>query len=186
MSKVTNLVLAYRRHLEVPWDPGVAAIQRIIFAVYAKEDELRLRAITDEFRQATMHANKKWLLIDLTDAFPSWMAANEHREAYFECPSDLEGYPAGDINVFVAWLVKGLNEQIARESGSDTVVALMGVGSLFGIAHVSTVVARIQDAIRGRLLVFFPGEFRPENHTYCLLDARAGWNYLALPLLAND
>lgn len=41
---------------------------------------------------------------------------------------------------------------------------------------------RVEDAIRGRLLVFFPGEYQ-ENH-YRLLDARDGWNYHAVPITA--
>jgi hypothetical protein len=44
----------------------------------------------------------------------------------------------------------------------------------------------IKDAIQGRLLVFFPGEHHPDSHTYRLLDARDGWNYLAIPLTANE
>ena len=48
------------------------------------------------------------------------------------------------------------------------------------------VVEGIKESVQGRLLVFFPGEHHPENHTYRLLDARDGWNYLAVPLLAQD
>jgi hypothetical protein len=48
-SKVAKLVSAYRQHLTVPWQAGLAAIQRVIFAVYDKADELRLRANIDEF-----------------------------------------------------------------------------------------------------------------------------------------
>ena len=29
-------------------------------------------------------------------------------------------------------------------------------------------------------------EYHPENHAYRLLDARDGWNYLAVPLLAKE
>ncbi len=54
----------------------------------------------------------------------------------------------------------------------------MGVGTLFALARVSSVVEGIKEAVDGRLLVFFPGEHHPENHTYRLLDARDGWNYL--------
>jgi hypothetical protein len=35
----------------------------------------------------------------------------------------------------------------------------------------------VNSAIRGRLLVFFPG--RHDGSNYRLLDARDGWNYLA-------
>ena len=185
-SKVTKLVSAYRQHLTVPWQGGLAAIQRVIFAVYDKTDELRLRANVEEFALVTKEAGKQWLLIDVTDAFPQWMAAQEYRDAYFEDPEDLSGYQAGELTEFVASLIDQLKVRIATEAGPDAVVALLGVGSLFGLARVSTVVEGIKDAVPGRLLVFFPGEHHPENHTYRLLDARDGWNYLAVPLLATD
>ena len=52
-SKVAKLASAYRQHLSVPWQPGLAAIQRVIFAVYDKADELRLRANVGEFELLT-------------------------------------------------------------------------------------------------------------------------------------
>ena len=185
-SKVAKLVAAYRHTLTVPWQSGLAAIQRVIFAVYDKTDELRLRANVDECALATQQAGKRWLLIDVTSAFPKWMAAQENREAYFDCPEDMSGYKGGELTEFVASLVLHLKARIAAEADADTVVALLGVGSLFGLARVSLLVEGIKDAVQGRLLVFFPGEHHPENHTYRLLDARDGWNYLAVPLLAKD
>ena len=185
-SKVAKLVSAYRQHLTVPWQAGLAAIQRVIFAVYDKTDELRLRANVEEFALVTQQASKKWLLLDLTNAFPEWMAAQEYRDAYFESPEDLAGYQTGELTEFVAALTAKLKSRISAESVADTVVAVMGVGTLFGLARVSSVVEGIKDAVEGRLLVFFPGEHHPENHTYRLLDARDGWNYLAVPLLAKD
>ena len=186
MSKVAKLVSAYRRHLTVPWQAGLAPVQRVIFAVYDKTDELRLRANVEEFALATQEAGKRWLLIDLTNAFPEWMAAQEYREAYFENPEDLTGYQTGEIAEFVASLVDQLKTRIAAGAGPDTVVALMGAASLFGVSRVSTVVEGIKEGVQGRLLVFFPGEYHPEAHIYRLLDARDGWNYLAVPLLASD
>ena len=185
-SKVTKLVATYRQHLTVPWQAGLAAVQRVIFAVYDKSDELRLRANADEFALVTQQAGKQWLLIDVTNAFPQWMAAQEYRDAYFESPEDLAGYQTGELTEFISDLIAQLKTRIAAESNADTVVALLGVGSMFGLARVSTIVEGIKDAVAGRLLVFFPGEHHPENHTYRLLDARDGWNYLAVPLLAND
>ena len=185
-SKVAKLVSAYRQHLTVPWQGGLAAIQRVIFAVYDKADELRLRANVEEFALATQQAGKHWLLLDLTNSFPEWMAAQEYREAYFEAPEDLAGYQAGELTEFIADLNARLKARISAEAGPDTVVALLGVGTLFGLARVSSVVEGIKEAVDGRLLVFFPGEHHPENHIYRLLDARDGWNYLAVPLLAQD
>lgn len=185
-SKVAKLVSAYRQHLTVPWQTGLAAIQRVIFAVYDKADELRLRANLEEFALVTQQAGKKWLVLDVTNAFPEWMAGQEYRDAYFECPEDLAGYQSGELTEFIADLKAQLKARIAADAGPDTVVALIGVGTLFGLARVSSVVEGIKDAVPGRLLVLFPGEHHPENHTYRLLDARDGWNYLAVPLLAQD
>jgi hypothetical protein len=185
-SKVAKLVSAYRQHLTVPWQAGLAAIQRVIFAVYDKADELRLRANIGEFELATQQAGKQWLLVDVTNAFPEWMATQEYCDAYFESPEDLAGYQAGELTEFVADLNAKLRARISAEAGPDSVVALLGVGTLFGLARVSSVVEGIKEAVQGRLLVFFPGEHHPENHTYRLLDARDGWNYLAVPLLPKD
>ena len=185
-SRVNKLVSAYRQHITVPWQASLAAVQRVIFAVYDKTDELRLRANVDEFALVTQQVGKQWMLMDVTNAFPEWMAAQEYRDAYFESPEDLAGYQCGELTEFVADLVNRLKGRITAEAGPETVVALLGVGALFGLARVSSVVEGIKDAVPGRLLVFFPGEHHPENHTYRLLDARDGWNYLAMPLLARD
>jgi hypothetical protein len=185
-SKLAKLLSVYRQHLTVPWQEGLAAIQRVIFVVYDKTDELRLRANVDEFALVTQQAEKKWLLIDVTNAFPEWMASLEYRDAYFENPEDLAGYPMGELSEFIESLISKLKAQIAATAGTDTVVALLGVGSLFGLSRVSTLVEGIKNSVPGRLLVFFPGEHHPENHTYRLLDARDGWNYLAVPLIATE
>jgi hypothetical protein len=42
----------------------------------------------------------------------------------------------------------------------------------------------VEQAIRGRLVLFFPGEY--ENRNYRLLDARDGWNYLAVPITLHS
>jgi hypothetical protein len=158
----------------------------VIFAVYDKTDELRLRAQVGEFSLATQQAGKRWLLIDLTDAFPHWMASQEYRDAYFDYPADLEGWQSGELAGFVRDLVTLLRTRIVAEADAQTVVALLGTGTLFGLARVSSIVDGIKDAVPGRLLVFFPGEHHPETHSYRLLDARDGWNYLAVPLTAQD
>ena len=185
-TKIDKLLSAYREQLTVPWQAGLAAIQRVIFAVYDKSDELRMRANVDEFALVTEQAGKRWMLLDVTSAFPEWMSQQEYRDSYFDNPEDLAGYQSGSLIEFTASLVDKLKLHIAAESGPETVVALMGVGTLFGLARVSSIVEGIKEAVGGRLLVFFPGEYQPDGHTYRLLDARDGWNYLAVPLLAQS
>ena len=67
--------------------------------------------------------------------------------------------------------------------GKDFVVAVKGVGSLFGFVKVKEVVDKLAPLVSGRLLVFFPGSF--ENNNYRLLDGYDGWNYLAVPITAD-
>ena len=70
-----------------------------------------------------------------------------------------------------------------REIGEESVVALKGVGSLFGFLKVKEVVDKLAPLVKGRLLVFFPGSY--ENNNYRLLDGYDGWNYLAVPITAD-
>jgi hypothetical protein len=62
-------------------------------------------------------------------------------------------------------------------------VAVFGVGTLFGFTRVSKVLRLLEGDIRGRLVVFFPGHY--EQNNYRLLDARDGWNYLAVPITVH-
>ena len=62
-------------------------------------------------------------------------------------------------------------------------VGLSGLAALFGIIRVSALIEQVERFVRGRLLVFFPGEW--EGNHYRFLDARDGWNYRAVPITAN-
>jgi hypothetical protein len=64
------------------------------------------------------------------------------------------------------------------------VVAVIGIGSLYGIVRASAVIDRLVRStdIPGRLMFFFPGD--RDRRNYRLLKARDGWNYLATPIEA--
>ena len=70
-----------------------------------------------------------------------------------------------------------------KNISDDFVVALQGVGSLFGFLKVKEVVDKLAPKVKGRLLVFFPGSY--EDNNYRLLDGYDGWNYLAVPITAD-
>ena len=55
-------------------------------AVYAPEEERRLRLHLPEFETASKKAGYDWALIDISDEFETWMAAHEYRDAYFANP----------------------------------------------------------------------------------------------------
>jgi len=180
-NRVERLIKRYERSVELPWERRLAGVQRVWFAIYNKTDERRIRARLDEFAIATTRAGHGWRLCDLTDSFPTWMANQEYRESYFEEPESLE-ILLPDFHEYVIGQLRLVLED--DQVGPETVVAVIGIASLFGFTRVSKVVNEVAGCIRGRLLVFFPGEH--EDNNYRLLDARDGWNYMAVPITAHD
>jgi hypothetical protein len=182
VSYVDELIAAYRRFVALPWQQNLAPPQRVWMAVYPPEHERRVRLHVPAFKAATNEHQHPWALIDITTSFESWMAAHDYRDAYFEDPDLLETALTG----FFGYLVDSVRAQLAERKAPDGVVALLGAGTLFGLGDgvkVSALINRVSDAITGRLLVFFPGQH--EGSSYRLLDARDGWNYLAIPITPN-
>jgi Domain of unknown function (DUF1788) len=179
MGRIEELAARYAEHIATPWQRTVSGAQRVIIVVYESELERVLRARLGEFAIRTEATGHSWLFVDLTDAFPRWMADDEYRDAYFESPDDLEL----KINAeFAEHVAERIRKTITRpEADEQTVVAVLGVGTLFGFARVSEILSLVERDIRGRLVVFFPGEY-DGNNNYRLLDARDGWNYLAVPI----
>lgn len=182
MSRLERLIQNYRDHIATPWPLGISGIERVIFVVYPPADELKFRIYIDEFELRTREAGRGWNLLDLTDAFPQWMASHPYRDKYFHRPTLLAGYNEGRLTEFTAHLVEQTRTQVAEADAND-VVALAGVSTLFGVSSVSEVVNGAASAINGRLVVFFPGE--KEDNIYRLLDARDGWNYMAHAITAD-
>ncbi|HYH17975.1 MAG TPA: BREX protein BrxB domain-containing protein [Azospirillum sp.] len=178
MARIEDLAKVYERHIKLPWQRTVAGAQRIIMLVYEKEAERALRARLKNFEIATAEAGKAWRTVDITDSFAAWMAGEEYRDAYFEMPEDLQLKLDAEFAGFVADRIRSALTDPAVDE--DTVVAVIGAGSLFGFTRLSRVLTLVEPDIRGRLLVFFPGQY--EDNTYRLLDARDGWNYLAVPI----
>ncbi len=182
MSYVEDLLAAYRRFVALPWQQNLAPPQRVWMAVYPPDHERRLRLHVPAFGVASNEHHHPWALIDLTTSFERWMGQHDYRDAYFEDPELLEtALPA-----FFDHLVAEVRAQLAEHAKPDGVVGLLGADTLFGLGDavkVSALLNAVNDAIAGRLLVFFPGEH--EGNSYRLLDARDGWNYLAIPITPN-
>jgi len=181
MSEIDLLVREYERFVALPWQSHVAGPERVWSAVYDPSQDRRLRLRNAEFEIATQKANHTWRFADLTDAFAHWMASHKYREAYFQRPhlmtdAVLAGFKATVVEQMVAALT-------SPDVDANTVVAVGGLAALFGLVRASEVLEAVAPSIRGRLLVFFPGSY--ENKMYRLLDARDGWNYLAIPITAQ-
>lgn len=180
MSKIKRLIQSYSKYVAIPWRSDAAAAQRVIFCVYNETEELRLRAKIDEFEIATRQSGHEWAVFDLTDTFAEWLAGQRYAKSYFQKPNLLSPllpkYIAYITDTFEAFLKE-------KNAGDNSVVALKGVGSLFGFLKVKDVVDKLAPMVKGRLLVFFPGSY--ENNNYRLLDGYDGWNYLAVPITAD-
>ena len=174
MANIDDLIRAYKRFAALPWNKNVSGPERVWMCIYQPREERRLRHRLGEFELATKSAGHDWLLFDLTDSFERWMSGHEYREDYFASPDDLD--------LALDEFSEGLKQELrsALDTGGNTVVALLGAGSLFGVSSVSSLIQKVADSVPGRLLVFFPGE--KEGNNYRLLDARDGWNYLATPI----
>jgi len=150
--------------------------------VYDKELERDILAHKGEFEIATKQANHDWLEVNVASAFAEWIAAAEYRDAYFEAPDDLQLKLESEFTGFVADKIRAaLNRQ---DVSASSVVAVFGVGALFAFTRVSQVLKLVEPSIRGRLVLFFPGQY--EQNNYRLLDARDGWNYLAVPITLDS
>lgn len=180
MASVEGLISAYERFVSGEWARSIAPQERVWFALYEPRDERRLRLRIGAFEEATVRAGHGWLACDLTDGFARWMASQEYRESYFASPQLFTPDLLDDFAASVAASVRGVLESADEES----VVAVYGVASLFGFARVSALLERVVPEVRGRLLIFFPGEHDGAN--YRLLDARDGWNYLAIPITSQE
>ena len=182
MTRIENLAEQYGRHIATPWQRTVAGAQRVVMVVYDKELERTLRARKLAFETATRQAGHEWHEVDLSRIFAEWMAQDDYRDEYFVSPEDLQLKLDAEFAEYVA---ERLSEQLTQLGVTETsVVAVFGVGTIFGFAHISQILKAVENDIRGRLVVFFPGHH--ERNNYRLLDARDGWNYLAVPITLHS
>ena len=177
MSEIEVLLSRYVRYVRLPWDHKLAGAQKVWFARYDPGQERRLRLRIGEFQTATINAGHTWRLVDITDAFAEWMTNHEYKGEYFEQPEDMELALVDFADAVAEQVRKTLNQPDVDE---NTVVALLGLASLFGLARVAELIGKVDSEISGRLLAFFPGQRDGSN--WRLLNARDGWNYHAVPI----
>jgi hypothetical protein len=178
MSRIDQLAAVFRDHVAVGWPSGSSGAQRVIMIVYDPNEERALRSKIDLFAQGARTHNYGWHSIDLTSSFGRWLGQHRYREGYFEEPHMLS---AGANERFTQCAADSVLRVLGRPEHTEReIVGLIGVASLFGVASVSDVLARVDHAIKGRLAIFFPG--RARDGRYRLLDARDGWDYHAVSI----
>jgi hypothetical protein len=178
MTAVDRLLSNYSRQVRLPWPTNVSGKQRVWFAVYPPGEERRVRARLPQFEAITLAASHGWTTVDLTRLLPEFLAAHKYRESIFQKPEHLR--VGNHLEVHAATLVK---EACSRE-GAGSVVAVTGLASLFDFVRVSSLIERVEDAVLGRLLALFPGEYA--GNVYRFMDARDGFNYMAVPITSTE
>lgn len=178
MSAIDRLLANYSRQVRLPWSANVSGKQRVWFAVYPPAEERRVRARLPQFEELTLGAGHGWSTIDLTGLLPEYLAAHKYREPIFQKPQHLRA--GSEIEVRAAALVN----EACSNADDDSVVTITGLASLFDYMRVSSLIERVEDSVRGRLLVLFPGEY--QGNIYRFMDARDGFNYMAVPITSTE
>jgi hypothetical protein len=180
MNAIDRLVANYDRQVRLHWPANISGKQRIWFAVYPPAEERRLRARLPQFETVTLEAQHGWTTVDLTGLLPEFVGAHEYREGIFQEP----GYFNANSELEAAAAERVRQACSGAEAGADDVVAMLGLASLFDFMRVSSLMERVEDDVRGRLLVFFPGEY--QRNVYRFMDARDGFNYMAVPITSTE
>jgi hypothetical protein len=182
MSRIDDLIANYERFVALPWQSNLAPAQKVWMAVYSPDEEKRLRLHLQAFETASRKAGYGWGLINISDEFEKWMVSQEYRESYFANPEFMK---TAMVNFF-SQLIEDVKTQLRAQTTKENIVGLVGASSLYGLGEkvkLSALVEAVQDEVKGRLLVFFPGEVEGDN--YRLLDAKDGWNYHATLITAE-
>jgi len=175
MSRVSDLVGAYKAELHLTWKDNVSGGERVWMLVYPPDLERQMRHSLPNLGLATTQAGHDWIVLDGTDDFGHWLSSHRHAEAFYEEPSDLT---QSILDQFETTLVARIRQAL-EAAPTGAVVSLVGIGSIFPFLRASSVIKSVDSAVAGRLLVLFPGLHDPETHSFRLLDARDGFNYRA-------
>ena len=179
-SKIDQLLSAYELVINEPWSSSLSGQERVWFLVYDPAEQRKVDLRIGDFEMATTKAGKRWITISLKKCFPTWMSYHDYKEEYFAEPETLVDQLEAEFKQFATdFLIKEM-ERFGTDT--NTLIAITDISSMFGFSRMSDVLNGCANAFKGRMLIFFPGEY-DKNH-YRLLDARDGWSYLARPITA--
>lgn len=178
MNYVERLIEALSQQLRHPWGHDKSGGERVWFLVFDPDRLRTVLARKDAFQLATEAAGKRWEEIDISRSFGRWMAGHRYAARYFARPK-LASTIAEDYATVLAAEIK--QHIMERQVDEETLLVMTGTEALYGILKLSHITRLIEDHVSGRLLVFFPGEYREPQYRF--LDARDGWNYLAIPIV---
>ncbi len=178
ISKTDALINKYESVVKEPWNQKLSGQEKVWFLVYDPSEQRKILFRIGDFERITRKYDKNWAEVDLADCFPNWMAQHEYREEYFEQPDGIQDPIEAEFKAYVVDKITRVLSEI--KDIENSVLAITNVNALFGFIKLSDVLQELYPLNKGRLLVFFPGEY--QNNQYRLMDARDGWSYLARPI----
>lgn len=170
--------MAYDKVVNEPWSNSLSGQERVWFLVYDPAEQRKIDLRMGDFESATKKAKKNWVSISLKSCFPEWMTNHDYREDYFANPEYLVDQLEAEFIPYAIDFLKSRFKELVADK--NTLIAIKDVSSFFGFGRLSEILKSCDNDFKGRLLIFFPGEF--EHNQYRLLDARDGWDYLARPI----
>jgi hypothetical protein len=179
-TKIDQLLNAFEAVVNEPWSSVLSGQERIWFLVYDPADQRKVDLRVGDFENAALKANKRWISISMKNCFPHWMSQHDYKDEYFNDPELLLDQLEAEFKQYAINFLISEFERLG--TNENTLIAVREISSLFGFTRISEILSGCSNAFKGRLLLFFPGEF--ERNQYRLLDARDGWNYLARPITA--
>jgi len=180
ISKTDVLINNYEKVVREPWNQKLSGQEKVWFLVYDPSEQRKIMFRLGDFERVTRKYQRDWLHVSLADAFPIWMAKHEYREEYFQNPAEIQDQVETGFKDFV---VERIKEALSEAPNiENTVLTITDVNALFGFIKLSDVLNDLYAFNKGRMLIFFPGEYH--NNHYRLMDARDGWSYLARPITA--
>jgi hypothetical protein len=179
LSTIEELLDDFRKRLTVPWRDDESPAGRVWILWYDKSNERRVRGRLREFQFAAEQTGKEWREFDIAPCFGAWVAQQPWFERLAKRPDTLSTV----IPEFEDHLADAIRGEL-RACSPSHILALTGIASLFGLTRASSLIDKVATNIPGRMLVTFPGVHR--GGIYRLLDARDGWNYLAVPIPSTD
>ena len=172
-----DLLGHFRRQVSLPWPEDTPPDYRVWIMHYDRVLERRVLGRLHEFESLARHFNRGWASLRLASLVAPWFSENDLFDGLCRQPDELPGL----LPDFEEHVVAAVRARLQTLHEQD-ILALSGVGALFGLMRASTLTEKVAPDIKGRLLLLFPG--RHTNGVYRLLDARDGWTYRAIPIPA--
>ena len=175
MHNFDTLMRAFERQVQLPWRDDVPSAARVWMLWYDKALELRVQGQWAQFEAEAHRAGHGCVSFDIGALFGPWLDKHELRNELLEEPDQF----AVVRPEFEAHVGDELGKALAAASPND-LVAVQRCGALYGLASLSNIISKVEEGIKGRLLLAFAGRY--EGTGYRLLDGRRGWNYHAIPI----